>query len=67
MTIERYYPQDDPDPDDQGPSPRRPDQFDELGRRAREHGQAARDAIARIAGSANPEHLLNQLKNQGGE
>jgi hypothetical protein len=69
MTIERYRPHDDPEPGDEGPSRprRRPNHREELRRRAEQHGQAARDAIARITGSANPEQLLHQLKNQGGQ
>jgi hypothetical protein len=69
MTIERYRPQDEPDPGDEGMSRprRRPDHLEELRRRTEQHGQVARDAIRRIASSANPEHLLHQLKNQGGQ
>jgi len=67
MTIERHHPFPDPEPTaGLRPQPR-PGHLDELRRRAEEHGQAARDAIARVTQCARPEQLLDQIKNQGGE
>jgi hypothetical protein len=67
MTIERLRPPDEPAPDDAPRLRPSPDLLDELHHRASQHSQAARDAIARIIGSGNPEQQLRQLKNQGGQ
>jgi hypothetical protein len=67
MITERHHPITDPEPTNALRPQAGTGHLDALRRRAEQHGQAARDAIARVAQCARPEQMLDQIKNQGGE